>query len=1544
MLNQIRKELLNLSLSNNLLKLRDFKAKGLDLIGIKSNLIFNYLIEEERILNFDLETADDYEDIVVKIPFTYNENKKHASIIANSNHKTVQKKLKNTYKEAKEFTDERGINSLYLSIGALKWYEDEKSEIELFAPLILIPVELLKSTDHGEDSFSLKFAEGNIEPNYTLERKLKHDFDINFPNYDYVENTYENIQEYFSHIKNSILKIKRWEVIEDKITLNLFSFLKIMMYHDLDDTKWNENNVPSNNQFISRLLSNSGDLSFQDYSQFEDINAIEDNISLVKDIGNILDADSSQIEAINLGLNKKCLVIKGPPGTGKSQTITNFIASCVEKNKKVLFVAEKLAALNVVKNRLDKVGLELTYLELHSHKANRKDVLDSINASLTAQTNRGLKDNNEIEKLEVEIANLNNYYDIIFSSVSGVLVYEMIAELVELKMNFPSLETISGIKDNWSKEEIHNLDKLVKQATEFTNNNGLIKNLPFYGIKNLQINFGVKEELTILFKKLQNCINQLNETYLEIKSVLGFSESLNLEKLKDLTTWISLLETSPRVELINIKETLECQTKLSILFKCGEELKEVEEKYEHIITKNAHVQNFYFEKSIYESKKDSFLKFLSGDLKKARLKLYSVLKSKPKSIQEEYEILEIIILKKEIIEQMEAMQSSVLHAFKAKYDFTKNFDWLAAKDEFQFVEKLYDFAEKSIFDTRKVLISAEIEFEKLKSAGMLLKSKNSELNNFNSEISTLLPNECITKELLNLPIEQVILKINGIVNNFDTINLTLEWNILRKNLIDNGGKEVLTYIETLEDKATNDSYPKWRKSLLICQLDKTNLNEIVNKDIALNADTFKELDLFFINKFNREKTKYKYLNSIPTYAALGEQMNILRAELIKKRRHMPLRKLLTKAGNTISTIKPVFMMSPLSVAQYLTPDEFNFDYVIFDEASQIKPVEAFGALLRGERAIIVGDDKQLPPSSFFDNVSENDETFDEENNNTVIDVDSVLDLFVARNAMHTMLNWHYRSKHESLIAISNKLYYESNLICLPSPNFSSGDNGLIFEHCPETIYSGQKNEKEAELIVERLISEIKKEPDPSKCSIGIVAFSIKQKDCIENIILIKRKINGELDRYLSAADKSSEPFFVKNLENVQGDERDIIIISICYGKNDEGKLNRRFGPVNNPGGEKRLNVLFTRAKEKCIVYSNFTAGDISVNETDPIGLKMLKAFLDYAQNRKLTTEYVGENRTDSPFEAGVKRQLERNGFEVHTQIGSAGYFIDLAIPHPNQKGRYILGIECDGAAFHGSKSARERDRLRQDVLEGLGWKIHRIWSTDWFRNPQKEVDKLLDIIAILNANNASQPKTNKHKSAEIDLPIIEIEEKKIDSIGKPYTQINLNTSKLFYEIHDVPIKDLVDVIKELVTAEAPIHSANIKHVITQKLGIGRIGGRIEDTFNNALKVGKKNGFWDIKSDFVYLNGQVVDFYRKRHSLPEKQKQIEWIAPEEIQLILTTTLAQAVTISKEELFKYVLSELNGGIRLTEGIYGVIDKEFKKLLSIGKIKIENEIVKM
>ena len=265
--------------------------------------------------------------------------------------------------------------------------------------------------------------------------------------------------------------------------------------------------------------------------------------------------------------------------------------------------------------------------------------------------------------------------------------------------------------------------------------------------------------------------------------------------------------------------------------------------------------------------------------------------------------------------------------------------------------------------------------------------------------------------------------------------------------------------------------------------------------------------------------------------SFGQPMSILRNEMSKKIRHLPLRKLLEQAGEIIVKIKPVFMMSPLSVADFLKPDRIKFDYVIFDEASQVKPVEAFGALLRGNKAVVVGDDKQLPPSNFFGQITELEEVDDDEEASVVSDMESILDLFVTKNAKQTMLQWHYRSKHESLIAVSNKHFYEDKLINLPSAYAQSEDLGLQFRHFPETNYAAGKNEKEAEHILNALLEHSKAYPNPDNCSIGIVAFGTKQKDCIENLLMRVRKNNADFDRYMSAVENAQEPFFVKNLEN-----------------------------------------------------------------------------------------------------------------------------------------------------------------------------------------------------------------------------------------------------------------------------------------------------------------------------------------------------------------------------------------------------------------------------
>jgi very-short-patch-repair endonuclease/virulence-associated protein VapD len=682
------------------------------------------------------------------------------------------------------------------------------------------------------------------------------------------------------------------------------------------------------------------------------------------------------------------------------------------------------------------------------------------------------------------------------------------------------------------------------------------------------------------------------------------------------------------------------------------------------------------------------------------------------------------------------------------------------------------------------------------------------------------------------------------------------------------------------------------------------------------------------------------LARIPSIDTFGEQMGILRNEFGKQRRHLPLRKLLEQAGEMIVRIKPIFMMSPLSVADFLRPDKIKFDFVIFDEASQVKPIEAFGALLRAENAVVVGDDKQLPPSNFFGQINDKEEIDDEDETSVVLDMESILDLFVTKNAKQTMLQWHYRSKHESLIAVSNKYFYENKLINLPSVFAQSEELGLQFKYLPDTNYASGKNEKEADYIIKALIVHSETFPNYNDCSIGIVAFGTKQKDCIENLLMRSRKQNAEFDKYISTAESAKEPFFVKNLENVQGDERDVIFVSICYGKNTEGKLFKRFGPINQKGGERRLNVLFTRARLKCILFSNFTAGDLLIEESDGKGLRIFKAFLDYAQNRNLSMTEQSNKPTDSPFEDSVKSVLEREGFEVRTQIGSAGYFVDLAIPHPEQKGRYLIGIECDGATYHSSKSARERDRLRQNVLEGLGWNIYRIWSTDWFRQPAIELKKLLEYITELKSGIL---KTITKESLLIEQPILEKKYDTTNNWKEVYQQAHLNMFDIGNDLHLVENSKLINIVKQILKIEAPVHQDYVKTLITQRLGIARIGNRIENTFNDLFILGQRKGEWTNQGKFVWLNDKKLEKVRDRSHLIEKLRQIEWISSEEIQLTLKEIVKQSGSIDKIELMKATIQTLNGGVRLTEGIRLVVEKEVDLLIFNRFFKISDNVIR-
>ncbi|BAZ02527.1 hypothetical protein NIES37_65400 [Tolypothrix tenuis PCC 7101] len=568
-------------------------------------------------------------------------------------------------------------------------------------------------------------------------------------------------------------------------------------------------------------------------------------------------------------------------------------------------------------------------------------------------------------------------------------------------------------------------------------------------------------------------------------------------------------------------------------------------------------------------------------------------------------------------------------------------------------------------------------------------------------------------------------------------------------------QEWLTYKETYQkiEKLGNDKFldtlrdnqiepEKWfpvleKRIYQIC-LDAilARKPELKNFNFEVHERQISEFSQLDYNQLDTARKRLKQLhvrrwqNWEKTPLSQAELPNLKR-EATKKRQHLPIRKLLnnTQKGipNLVKALKPCWMMSPLSVSQYIDADVVHFDVLIFDEASQLRTEDVVPAIIRSNQVIVIGDKKQLPPTSFFSTAKDSEEDSNDEDDASY---ESVLD--ECSNFMFgRMLKWHYRSQDERLIAFSNKHFYDSQLVTFPNP-VQNPDLGVWFKHVPDGVYDRGKrtdNRHEAQVVAQLALEHFQRCPEQS---LGIIAFSEAQADAIQEQIEILGKEHPELETFCS---DNSPQYFLKALENVQGDERDAIILSVGYARDDQGKLFLNFGPLNRQGGERRLNVAVTRAKSKITLVSSILAGDIDLTRSQSKGAKALRDYLEYAASggeRLQGNSYTDKLHFDSPFEEDVYHALVQQGYTIRTQVGCSGYRIDLAVVNNNCPGEFLLGIECDGASYHSSPTARDRDRLRQQVLERLGWKIYRIWSTDWFRNKPNQVRLLIERIKQLD--------------------------------------------------------------------------------------------------------------------------------------------------------------------------------------------------------------------
>lgn len=685
----------------------------------------------------------------------------------------------------------------------------------------------------------------------------------------------------------------------------------------------------------------------------------------------------------------------------------------------------------------------------------------------------------------------------------------------------------------------------------------------------------------------------------------------------------------------------------------------------------------------------------------------------------------------------------------------------------------------------------------------------------------------------------------------------------------------------------------------------------------------------------------------------GSEVERLKKESVKKRRHMPIRILLGEMPALLHAVKPCVMMSPLSVSQYVDPSKVHFDLVIFDEASQIFAEDAVCAIVRGDRVVVCGDSKQLPPTSFFmetysDDIAEDD--YYEE----IGLYESILDECKACGIPDGLLNWHYRSRHESLIAFSNHRFYDNRLFVFPASNRNSKELGIQFNYVEDGVYDRGKtstNMIEAESVIDTVIEVLKQHPDKT---VGVVTFSVSQKNLIEDLIFKRVRQNPSLEGMMSGDRLNG--FFVKNLENVQGDERDIMIFSVCYGKDMNGKLHMNFGPLNIQGGERRLNVAITRAKEKVIIVSSIKAGEMDLSRTGAPGVMNLCHYLDYAE-RGMAAYFNdipgGLGDYESPFEESVAGAIRTLGYDVVPQVGCAGFRIDLGVVDPNNASEYILGIECDGASYHSSAVARDRDRLRQEVLERLGWRIHRIWSPDWVKDRAGEIERLSKSAkqAQLDREKGQSPK-RRHSSSNPESNGVYVKKNELSEPG------NFDPSKLewteFYEILSTKkrLPDGVDftiekaysaissVIMDILKVESPIHKEILFRRTINAYGFKRVTEEKRNTMDRVLDRLKRKYEIKIMEGFVWLPN---DMKTNKVRIPnmndmETLRSFDNIPIEEIVLAITGILDEALSMQRDDLIQQI-ARLFGYDRTSAEMKARIEKAIKEAEKKGEDRIRD-----
>jgi len=1463
--------------------------------------------------------------------------------------KILHRLLKRIYDNGKTTVEERGVTTLYLTFGTLKWNDPILEES--ISPLLMVPCQL---ESYGPDShMKLKMLDEELQVNPALEFYLRKKHHIELPQFTRDSNeeeiTAESLKKFYSQIQDCI-KETHWKV-NDESWLSTFSFESLVIYKDLQTMA----EIAKKNPLIA-ALAKARNISEGSEALGDEL----DNLDMPKTVPiPVMPADASQLEALTIAQTGKNLVIKGPPGTGKSQTISNLIADALGQGKKVLFVSAKMAALNVVHDRLSKIGLKRFCLEAHSTKAGKLKIIEELKRTLELPfNNNGQVLEEQIEEIKKIRSQLNSYVEKMHlpREPLGETIYQAIGKLETLQ-KFKLLEfdlpwkNLSNVSQEQLDEVIESLNSLSVQSDIFDN-----KAIhPWRGFKVI-VEYPVpSEEIKKNLKIISDNFEVIKDTLEKVRDLI-IPENLEF-RLNDLET------------LSDIFDSLVITDELPSgwLSKTEKDLKDIEDLFETARIKSEDYQQLLKNYEEITSLSTKELKSLLSPLQKQFASWTHLFNPK-----------------------FWIWQSSIRTKFKNKNSISSQalHKYLKMANDLEVIDTWFDtnrkILEKHLSDIRssKLLGDKILHFKTaqiLKSAISkdIIKKPKREILNITSEyqknISKILgtiKNENFKSAILSIEsnwmdgfVDGIDIKtawISSVGNRCKEILVSIqkmhEWILLQSTISKCNNLDLSNFLSSLINMSIKNApelfekrfYSQWVEAFL--NTDPTLL-EFSGSLYEEKIKQFKNLDRK-LQISMLENIQYKAAeparNVVRAQNNLGNggEVGILRRELQKRKRIKPLRKLFNEIPHVLQALKPCMLMSPVSVSTFLKPGSVNFDLVVFDEASQLPTPEAIPSILRGKQIVVAGDENQLPPTSFFSAST----IFEEENELDSLEefepLESLLDDCIAIEPVfqESKIVWHYRSKDERLIQFSNRYFYNNSLITFPSSTTNSDGRGVHLIYTENGIWDrgrSRTNLVEAKRVADLVVEQFKKYPNRS---LGVASMNASQKEAIENALdeLISNK--PELQALINNRERP-EPFFVKSLENVQGDERDTIIICIGYAKTPTGALSLNFGPLNSEGGWRRLNVLVTRAKWQTFLVTSLRSGELSGINPLNKGAKMLRNYIEYVeQGGKLPADPVtATNDETNDFEDSIAMSLRNRGLIVDEQVGACEYRIDLAIRDPRENNRYVMAVECDGATYHHTKTARDRDVLRQEVLESQGWKIFRVWSTDWFRDREEALKHLLFALEVckkapieesVQATPMIQKVNNTQRLLDND-PGTENLQKVREGKYKPgipyrkYSSFNRNLKELLNKNYTA---QLARAIANIVEYESPIYFNVIIERLKEVYGVTRAGANIQSNVNHALERATKWLNLIKRNGFLYRNSVKIDEFR----IPAQHvvRTLNQIAPEEIENAILYLVENQFGYARESIPKAIMEIFGIGKNRIENPE-IIESAIDRLLDSGKL---------